>query len=103
MDFDKALALLAAVIGWFTTIAIISVVVGPRSTAVPAIQATGNFVAGTVAAAVNPVHTAPTNGNPQLNAFTTPVNMTGPVPSWLSFGAAGASINNISNLVGGRT
>lgn len=68
-DIEK---IILAVFGGIITIAIISTFVGQNSKAPQVIQASGSFIANIIAAAVNPVHTASTNGNNGANAFTNP-------------------------------
>ena len=63
-----------AIFGGIVTVAIVSVIVGGKSRAPEAIQATGSFVANIVAAAVSPVNTAATNGNLGANTFTNPAH-----------------------------
>ena len=60
-----------AVAGGIIAIAIVAVIVGQKSQAPAAITATGNSLAKIIAAAVNPVSTAATNGN-NVQAFTSP-------------------------------
>lgn len=67
---NSALALIAAIIG----LAIISVIIGQKSQAPQAIQAFGTEIATVVRAAVNPIATAATNGNPANGSFSTPSN-----------------------------
>lgn len=62
-------------IGLFTgvvTLAIISVVISRKSQAPQVIQAASSALANVVAAAVNPINTASTNGSLGTNSFTTP-------------------------------
>lgn len=60
---NAGLAILAGIV----TIATISVIIGQKSQAPAAIQATGGAFASIIAAAVNPASTAATNGNPSLS------------------------------------
>lgn len=69
---DNVEKIIFAVFGGIITVAIISVIVGKNSKAPEAIAAAGNFLSNIVGAAVNPVHTAATNGNLGANAFTNP-------------------------------
>lgn len=63
---------LLAIVGGILTLAIISVIVGRNSKAPAAISATGALLSNVIAATVNPVSTAATNGNPALATFTAP-------------------------------
>ena len=66
-----------AIFGGIVTLAIISVIVGQRSTASQAISATGSAFASVINAAVNPVSNGGTgsiNGNLGANSFGAPVN-----------------------------
>lgn len=85
MDGDKVGLAIAAVFGTIITLAIVSVIVGQKSQAPEAISAAGSFISGIVAAAVNPVHTAPTNGNLGLNSFSTPAIVGGGFKNLPSF------------------
>lgn len=67
---NNALAAILAVVGGILTLAIVAVLVSPRSNTTQAISASGAFLSGVIAAAVSPVATAATNGNPTQNAFT---------------------------------
>lgn len=71
-DLVKVLAIALASI---TTVAIVAVLVGPRSQTAAALQAVGSVGANVVAAAVNPVHTSATNGDPWLNPFSQPLRV----------------------------
>lgn len=64
---NSGLAIVAAIIG----LATIAVIVGSRNTA-PLVQASGSTLASVIRAAVNPVATAATNGNPNVNAYGMP-------------------------------
>jgi hypothetical protein len=68
---DLAKGGLAIVLG-IILVAIVSVIVAPRSTAPAGIAATGDALARVIHAAVNPVGTAATNGQPLLSTFSTP-------------------------------
>lgn len=62
-------------IGVFTgivTLAIISVIISRKSQTPQVINAFSSALANVVAAAVNPINTATTNGNLGLNSFSTP-------------------------------
>lgn len=63
-----------AVFGGIITLAIISTFVGKNSKAPQVIQASGSFLANIVAAAVNPINTASTNGSLGNNVFTNPAH-----------------------------
>lgn len=63
---------LTAIVVGIIVVAIVSVIVGPRSTAPAGIQAAGSTLARVIAAAVNPVGSAATNGNPALATFASP-------------------------------
>lgn len=69
---EMADKIVMAIFGGIITLAIISVIVGQKSQAPKVIQASSSFIANIVAAAVNPVNTANTNGNLGANNFTTP-------------------------------
>ena len=64
---NAGLAVVAAIIG----LATLAVIVGSKNTA-PLIQASGNTLSNVIRAAVNPVGTAATNGNPTANAYSMP-------------------------------
>src|ERR1700761_2272204 len=61
-----------AIIAGISPVAIVSVIVGRQSKAPAAIQATGQLLSNVVAAAVNTVSTAASNGNLGANTFTNP-------------------------------
>jgi flavin reductase (DIM6/NTAB) family NADH-FMN oxidoreductase RutF len=67
---DSVEKIVFAIFGGIITLAIIAVIVGKNSRAPEAIQAGGSFISNIVAAAVNPVNTASTNGNLGLNTFS---------------------------------
>jgi len=71
-----------AIFGGVITLAILSVIVSKKSATAQDLQAASSALANVVAAAVNPVHTAQTNGNIGNNLFTLP-NVAGSWPnSW---------------------
>jgi hypothetical protein len=61
-----------AIFGGVVTLAIISVIISKKSQAPQFLQAASSALANVVAAAVNPVNTAGTNGNLGASNFTTP-------------------------------
>lgn len=69
---NNVLTAILAIVGAIITVAIISVIVSPRSQAPQVLAAGGSFLSRVISAAVDPSATAPTNGNPRLNAFSTP-------------------------------
>lgn len=72
---DLAKGGLAIISGLFV-IAIVSVIVGRNSTAPAGIAATSDALAKVIHAAVSPVTTAATNGQPLLSTFSTPATPT---------------------------
>jgi hypothetical protein len=68
-DVEK---IILAVFGGIITLAIVATFVGKNSKAPAVIQSSGSFLSNIVAAAVNPVNTASTNGNLGINAFSNP-------------------------------
>lgn len=64
---NSGLAVIAAIIG----LATLAVIVGSKNTA-PLVHASGDTLANIIRAAVNPVGTAATNGNPTANAYSMP-------------------------------
>lgn len=81
---------LLAIVAGVIAVAIVSVIVGRNSKAPAIIQASGQLLTNVVSAAANPianpVSTAATNGNADLNAFTGISNLTsnghGTTGSW---------------------
>jgi hypothetical protein len=69
---DKIGSMIIAIFGGVITLAIVSVLISKKSSFPAAIQAGSSALANVVAAAVNPVNTASTNGNNGLTAFATP-------------------------------
>jgi hypothetical protein len=61
-----------AVFGGIITLAIVAAIVGKNSQAPQVIAASGAFISNIVAAAVNPINTASTNGSLGANTFTNP-------------------------------
>lgn len=88
---DAALTVIAGII----TVAIISVIVSKKSSAPAAIEASGKFLSGIVAAAVSPVSTSSTNGNLGANPFTNPAGTTASAGdlSWANLFSSGG--NNV--------
>ena len=68
-DIGRALLL---IFGSVITLAIVSVLVGQKSTAPAAIGAASDALAKVVSAAVSPAASASTNGNLGANVFSTP-------------------------------
>jgi hypothetical protein len=69
---DKIGNVLLAVFGGILALAIVSVIVSRKSQSPQVLQAASSALANVVAAAVNPIATADTNGNLGNNTFTTP-------------------------------
>lgn len=69
---DRIGQVILAIFGGVITLSIISVIVSKSSQSPQVLQASSSALANVVAAAVNPVHTAATNGNLGLTAFSTP-------------------------------
>lgn len=69
---DKIGQVVLAIFGGVITLAIISVIISKKSQSPQVLQAASSALANVVAAAVNPVNTAATNGNLGLTAFSTP-------------------------------
>jgi hypothetical protein len=69
---DKIGNMILAIFGGVITLAIVSVVISKNSQSPQVLQGASSALANVVAAAVNPVHTAATNGNLGLTAFSTP-------------------------------
>jgi hypothetical protein len=61
---DEAVKVAVGIFTGFVTLAIISVIISRNSQTPQVIQAVSSAVSNIVAAAVNPVHTAHTNGDP---------------------------------------
>jgi hypothetical protein len=61
---------LLAIVSGIILVAIVSVIVAPRSSAPAGVAAVGDTLAKVIHAAVNPVATAAVNGVPTLNAWT---------------------------------
>ncbi len=69
---DRIGQVILAIFGGVITLSIVSVIVSKSSQSPQVLQASSSALANVVAAAVNPVHTAATNGNLGLTAFSTP-------------------------------
>lgn len=69
---DNVEKIVLAVFGGVITIAIVATFVGRNSKAPDVIAASGNFLSNIVAAAVNPLNTAATNGDLGANFFSNP-------------------------------
>ncbi len=69
---DRIGQVILAIFGGVITLSIVSVIVSKSSQSPQVLQASSSALANVVAAAVNPVNTAATNGNLGLTAFSTP-------------------------------
>lgn len=93
---DKVLPALLAVVGGIITVAIVSVLVSRNSQTSEALGAAGGFLSRVISAAVSPVATAATNGNPSNNAFGMPA-----LPNIGTFGGGPGGVLNLFPNVGG--
>lgn len=75
---------ITTIVGAIIGLAILSVIVSKRSQAPDVIQASASALSSVISAAVNPITTAATNGNPALSTFSSPSNSSIPVAGFLS-------------------
>lgn len=69
---NNLLTAVLAIVGGIITIAIVAVLVSPNAQTSQALEASGTFLARVIGAAVDPIATATTNGQPQNNSFGMP-------------------------------
>jgi hypothetical protein len=69
---DDVTKVITAIFGGVLFLAIVSVIIGQKSQAPQVIQAGASALSNVIAAAVNPVTKAATNGNLGASTFTTP-------------------------------
>lgn len=69
---QEASKVFLSIFGAIVGLAILSVIISRNSQAPQVIQAGASALSNVIRAAVDPVATASTNGNPQMNAFSAP-------------------------------
>lgn len=83
-----------AVVGGIITLAIVAVFISKKSATPQVLQATGNVLAQVIQAAVSPQATAATNGNPNLDPWSTSGSPFGLTPSMQNENEFGSFLNS---------